>query len=685
MSLADEEGASAEALPLDAARRRLAALLLGSPWAGAAWAADAAGKAGGNATSKAAGQVGAPAGPAASAAAPGSAADGAAWTGRWVHAFAAYGPPKYGADFPHFDYVNPNAPKGGMVRLRFPDRRSSFDKYNPWTTRGNAPAGILIWMVESLGHLVQDEPSTVYGLLAESIFVAPDFSSVSFRLNPKARFTNGDGVTAADVVHSYTMLASKGASASYQNVVIGIAKVVALDERTVRFDFKERARDQVFIAALMPVFSRKWGAGKPFDQVTQELPITSGAYLIDKAEMPRRIEYKLNPDYWARDLPVRRGHYNFGRLVYRAYQDHAVAREAFKAHEFDLMKEYGGRSWVRLHAGPKWEDGRILKRPLETSFGQGLQACRLNLRRPIFQDIRVREALDWSYDFDTSNRTGVYKRAYSVFTNSEFAAEGLPSAAELALLEPFRAELPARVYGPAYRPPRTDRDPQRLRANLLRARTLLEEAGWKLDAAGTLRNARGEAFVIEYLTPRESGIEDWQHNLKKLGIEMKERIVDFALYRRRLETFDFDMVVIVEGDFTLPAAAELKGGYGSKAAGEDGSSNFSGVKSRAVDAMIEAIGAAETMVQLRDAARAMDRVVMWSHFVVPELYTNMENVSYWNQFGQPKVAAKYFSADFMISGFVEFGPWPLWCWWDARIEANAATVPAVPARTTPRT
>ena len=678
--MSDEAGDAGEA-GLDGARRRLAALLLGAPWAGAGWAAAAAPAAAASGRNGAPGVQGAPGGPGPVA---GAAADSSAYTGRWVHAFAAYGPPKYGPDFPHFEYVNPNAPKGGTVRLRFPDRRSSFDKYNPWTTRGNAPAGILIWMVESLCHLAQDEPSTMYGLLAESLNVAPDFGSVSFRLNPKARFSNGDAVTAADVVHSHAMLSSKGASPAYQNVVVGIERVVALDERTVRFDFREKTRDQVFVAGMMPVFSRKWGGGKPFDQVAQELPITSGAYVIDKVEMPRRIEYRLNRDYWARDLPVRRGHFNFERLIYRAYQDHAVAREAFKAGEFDLMKEYGARSWLRLHAGPKWEDGRIVKRPLETAFGQGLQSIHLNLRRPVFQDIRVREALDWAYDFDTLNRTGVYKRAESVFSNSEFAARGTPSEGELRLLEPFRAELPAKVFGPAYRAPRTGRDPRRLRENLLRARALLDEAGWKLDADGTLRNAKGEALVIEYLTPREAGIEDWQHNLKKLGIELKGRIVDFALYRRRLEKYDFDMVTIVEGDFTLPSAAELKVLYGSKAADEEGNNNYRGIKSRAVDAMLEAIAVAQTLEQLRDAARALDRIVMWSHFQVPDLYGNTENVSYWNKFGVPKVPAKYFSADFLISGFVEFGPWPLWCWWDARLEANPAAAPGAPARTTPK-
>ncbi len=265
-----------------------------------------------------------------------------------------------------------------------------------------------------------------------------------------------------------------------------------------------------------------------------------------------------------------------------------MAREAFKAGEFDIFKEYSGRTWVRQHKGVKWDDGRIIKDLFETSVGQGLQAYQLNLRRPLFQDIRVREALGWTYDFDTINRLGLYKRADSLFNNSDFAAEGLPTPGELKLLEPFRAELPPAVFGPAYEAPTTGRDPKRLRQNLLKARELLEQAGWKLAPDGKLRNAQGEAFEFEYLSPGEPGrMTDWQANLEKLGITMKERNVDFALYRRRLEEYDFDMIAIAGGDFTLPDATGLLTAFGSKSADEKGNNNFRGVKSRAVDHLIE--------------------------------------------------------------------------------------------------
>ena len=656
---------------LNRTRRQLTTLLVATPLAGRLSAAP----------DPAAGSAVAAVAVAATAATAATATDGGGdYTGRWVHAFAAYGAPKYGPDFTHFDYVNPDAPKGGTLKLKNPDRRSSFDKYNPWTTRGNAPAGVLIWMVEGLAHLGQDEPMSMYGLLAEAMLVAPDFSAITFRINPLARFNNGDPVTAEDVRHSLLMLAGKGAQPSYQTQVAGIERAVVVDSRTVRFELRDKTREQVFIAGTMPVFSRKWGqaAGwvqgaevRPFDQIVTEYPITSGPYLIEKAEMPRRIEFRINPDYWGKRLAVRRGHFNFNRVVYRMYTDDAVAREAFKAGEFDLMKEYRSRSWVRQHAGVKWDDKRIVKAPMPLRYGYYQQAYQLNLRRPFLQDARVREALGYTYDFETINKTKMFKRVSSMFSNSEFAAQGAPGAGELALLEPFRAELPPRVFGPAFVAPRTDGGPDGLRRNLLKARDLLDAAGWKLDAGGTLRNPKGEAFVIEYMEPYAGNLVDWQSNCRKLGIELKQRTVDFALYRRRLQQFDFDMVTIVEGRFTLPQGATLAGIYGSKAADEPGNNNLRGVKSKAVDALLDVMMRAGTVAELRDAARALDRVVMWNFWQIPDLYAGVENVSHWNRFGKPATMAHYFQADTLINGFMDHAPWPLWTWWDRSLEKKA--------------
>ena len=623
--------------------------------------------------------------PAASAPPPAAISTAPVETGRWVHALSAYQPPKYPSGFDHFDYANPDAPKGGVLKLANPDRRSSFDKFNPYTLKGVAPAAMTMFVFESLTVASLDEPQAMYGLLAESIWVAPDLSSISFRLNPLARFTNGDAVTPEDVVHSFRQISGKLAAPTYQTAYAGVDRAVVVDPRTVRFDLKERKLDLLFTVGGLPVFSRKWGqaggpsagpsgpsgsAAKKFDQLISEPPIASGPYLIDKVEMPRRLELRRNPDYWARDLGARRGFFNFDRIVYRMYKDDAVKREAFKAGEFDLLKEYRASAFARQHQGAKWRDGRIVKQTLEVGTGSMLQAMDFNLRRPKFQDIRVREAIMRAWDFENYNRYGTFKRANSMFNNTEFAAQGEPSADELKLLEPHRAELPPQVFGPAFRAPRNDTGPNALRDNLRRARDLLDEAGWKVAPDGRLRNAAGEAFTIEYLEPSAVGRNvAFQRNLDKLGITLTERLVDYALYRRRLESFDYEMITIVEGKFTLPNASDLESLYASAGADEPGSNNFRGVKSAAVDALIKHIAAATTLAELRAASHALDRVVMWSHWQIPQLFANGEPVSYWNKFGRPGVAAKHFSIDSYAGD--SSAPWPLWTWWDKSLDKSA--------------
>ena len=586
----------------------------------------------------------------------------------WTHAFAAYGEPKYPRGFAHFEYTDPAAPTGGTLYLRNPDRRTSFDKFNPFTVKGNAPAGLMLFMFEPLCVMAGDETSTMYGLLAEELLVAPDRSSVTFRLHPKARFYNGDPVTAADVKHSFDQQAGPYADPGSQSALAAVEKAVVLDERTVRFDLKDKTKDTVFTVGTLSIFSRKWGAGPDgklprFDEIVTPYPITSGPYTIAEVNSGRRIVFKRNPAWWARELGVRRGCYNFDTIVYRYYLDNTVAREAFKAGEFDIFKEYGGRSWVRQHKGPKWDDGRIVKDLFETAAGKGMQSYILNLRRPIFADRRVRKALDYTYDFDTINRLRLFKRCSSLFNNSEFAAQGLPSPGELKLLEPFRAELPPEVFGPPYAPPTTGMDPKRLRANLLKARELFAQAGWKLGEGGRLRNAKGEPFEFEYLSPGEGRtMPEWDGNLQKLGITMKIRSVDFALYRRRLEEYDFDVITIVEGAFSLPSAADYVTFYSSKSADEKGNNNFRGVKSPAVDHALEAMNRATTLEDFRDATRALDRIVMWNHWQIPELYGDDEPMSYWNKFGIPAVRPKFFTADLPPDVDPQL-PWPLVTWW----------------------
>jgi len=586
----------------------------------------------------------------------------------WVHAYATFGEPRYPPGFDHFEYADPNAPKGGTLRLKNPDRRTSFDKYNPFTTRGNSPGGLVILTFETLAILSGDEPQTMYGVVAEAMQIAPDKSWIAFRIDPKARFTNGDPVTAEDVKYSFESMSGKFASPTYQSVFEGVARATVLDTRTIRFDMREPSEDALFaLGTNLYVFSKKWGAGpdgkpKKFDEIVTELPIATGPYKIGAIDPGRRIEFDRDPDYWARDLAVRRGFFNFDRVVYRYYKDDTVATEAFKAGEYDIVRVYGARTWNRQHKGPKWDDGRIRKELFETGFGQHMQAYDFNLRRPIFQDIRVREAIGLAYDFDTlNNRYKMFKRADSMFNNSEFAAEGLPSEAELKLLEPYRSELPTEVFGPPYRAPRTDGDAHMLRANLLKARALLEAAGWKIAADGKLRNAKGEAFEFEYLSPQEgSRMVDWEKNLAKLGITMKLRTVDYALYKRRLENYDFDLIEIVEGRFTLPSPTDYQRLYGSKSADEKGNNNFRGVKSAAVDHIVEVMNNAKTIDELRTATRALDRVVMWNYWQVPDLYFSRLPTSFWDKFGRPKVMPKYYSIDSPTDLQLA---WPIVTWW----------------------
>ena len=608
----------------------------------------------------------------------------------WVHAYANFGTPKYPKDFDHFEYAEPAATKGGTLALRNPDRRSSFDKFNYFTLQGNPPAGMSIFMLETLTVLSADEPRTMYGLLAQEMLIAADKSSIAFRLNPLARFSNGDAVTATDVKYSFDSLAGKYAAPAYIATYAGVRRAVVLDDRSIRFDLTEKSSDMLFKLGALPVFSHQWGlkadgTHERFDKIVTDYPLTSGPYTIAAADSGRRIEFKRNPGYWASDLPARRGFFNFDRVVYRYYQDEDVSTEAFKAGEFDIARAYAARVWMRQHIGPKWRDGRIAKQAFASGTGQGLQSYQLNLRRPMFQDIRVREALVLSYDFETTNRYRLFKRANSMFNNSVFAAVGLPSAGELRLLEPYRNSLPPKVFGEPYVAPRTDTDAGALRRNLIAARSLLQAAGWRLAADGMLRNANGEAFTIEYLAPGDSSNQErlnaWAQNLAKLGIRFSVRNVDYALYDRRLQEYDFDVITIAEGAFSLPSAADYLTGYGSRSADEKGNNNLRGVKSAAVDHVVEAMNRATTMVDFRDACRALDRIVMWSYWQVPELYSDLEPISYWNKFAIPAVRPKFFTADLAPDVDPQL-PWPITTWWlkgtRPPVAPLARTVPVAP-------
>lgn len=580
-----------------------------------------------------------------------------------VYAIAQYGEPKYPQGFAHFDYVNPAAPKGGTLVLANPDRLTSFDKFNPFTMRGNAAPGLGM-MLESLTTGSMDEVASAYGLLADDIRIAPDALSVTFHINPRAHFSNGDPVTANDVKFSLDTLKSRQAAPSMQAYFSEIARAVVVDPATIRFEFKSNNRELPLIAGGMPVFSHKWGVRPDgtrlaFDQIAFEQPIGSGPYVIDRYSNGRTITYKLDPNYWGKDLPVRVGTNNFERITYKLYSDDVARLEAFKAGEYDALVENVSRNWVRRDVGKRFDSGELVKREFPQHNGTGMQGFVMNLRKPVFQDVRVRKALDLALDFQWLNRMlfySQYRRLDSWFANTPLQPKGLPSPGELALLEPWRKSLDPAVFGPPPVQPVTT-PPGSLRANLIEARQLLAQAGWTYRD-GALRNAKGEPFEFEVLDDTAASSQwapimaQYSQALARLGIRVNYRSVDFALYQKRLDAFDFDMTTIKFPDVQVPGAEQVDR-FGSKAADESGSGNLIGVKSPAVDAILKALTQAQTLPQLLDATHALDRVLMHGYYVVPQWYSATHRVAYRKSLAYPPTLPLYYGA----------GDWIISTWW----------------------
>ncbi|HDR8956067.1 extracellular solute-binding protein [Burkholderia vietnamiensis] len=578
-----------------------------------------------------------------------------------AYAIAQYGEPKYPPGFKHFDYVNADAPKGGTLVLANPNRLTSFDKFNPFTMRGNSAPGIDM-LFESLATGSMDEPSSAYGLLADDIDIAADRRSVTFHLNPRARFSNGDAVTADDVKFSFDTLKSKQAAPQFAAYFAEITKAVVVDRATVRFEFRSANRELPLIAGGVPVFSRKWGLRAdgsriPFDQLAFEQPIGSGPYLIERYDNGRTITYRRNPAYWGADLPVRVGTNNFEHIVYKLYGDGVARLEAFKAGEYDVLVEYIARNWARRDVGKRFDSGELVKREFRQHNGAGMQGFFMNLRRPLFRDVRVREALDLAFDFEWLNRQlfyGAYTRLDSYFADTDLQATGTPGAGELKLLEPLRAQLDPAVFGPMVTQPSTN-PPGSLRANLLKARTLLAQAGWTYRD-GALRNARGEPFRFEILDDSGAAMEGivtaYQRNLAKLGIDARFRTADYALLQKRLDAFDYDMTTVRLPGVQVPGAEQYSR-YASKFADEPGSDNLIGLKSPAVDALLHALGTAQTRDELLDATHALDRVLMHGYYAVPQWYSTTHRIAYKRSLGYPQTLPLYYSAE----------GWVVSTWW----------------------
>ena len=591
-----------------------------------------------------------------------------AFPGWAEHGYALWGDLKYPAGFEQFDYVRRDAPKGGELRLVSNQRTSTFDKYNPFTMRGNAPAYLSAMMFDALLAGSQDETGSGYGLLAQDVSVADDGLSVTFRLRPEARFHNGDPVLAADVKHSYDTLVGPHTSPGYKTLLHDVAGVDVLGERAVRFRFRQANRELPLTVGGLPIFSRKWGVengvAKSFDKVVMDIPIGSGPYRIGPVKFGKDITYVRDPDYWARDLNVRRGTNNFERITVKIYKDNTARLEAFKAGEFDLMRFFSAGDWARRVTGKRFDTGELVKVEFKHGLPSGFQSYVLNTRRPMLQDVRVREALGLAFDFQWMNRQmfyNSYQRVNGLFGNTECAATGVPSAQELALLEPWRGKVPDAVFGPMAVPPRTDGDAS-LRGNLRKAKALLNAAGWAVRD-GKLRNAKGDAFVLEYLDSNESGarvVTPWARNLEKIGVVLEFRPVDFALYQQRLQKFNFDITSIAYPGTNNPGQ-EYADLFGSKAADIEDSGNLAGVKSAAIDALVARMVGASSKADLLPACRALDRVVSHEHLLIPQWTASTHRMAYnaW-RLARPAATAQYPQG---MPPYAQGETWAIETWW----------------------
>ena len=561
--------------------------------------------------------------------------------------------PKYQKDFSHFNYVNPDAKKGGkLVLYGF----GTFDSLNPYILKGISVRGLGQLVFETLTEKSLDEPFSVYGLLADDIQLAEDKLSVVYRINKKARFSDGSIVTANDVKYSVDLLLSEKSHPQYRFYFADIKAVKVLGKYRIRFDFKKVNPELHLIIGDLPIFSKKWVGKASFDKLTEAKPISSGPYIVDSFDLGKNVTYKRNPNYWAKDLPVRRGMFNYDEVVIKYYKDQTVALEAFKSGEFDFFAENHSKRWARDHNGPKYDSGEVVKKILTQKNNAGMQGFILNTRRELFKDKNVRRAITLAMDFEWSNKHlfyNQYTRCESFFSNSELAATGLPDGDELALLNKYRKQLPAELFTKEWRAPSTKK-PSSLRNNLRQASRLLKQAGWKVKN-GQLINQEGKVFSFEVLLIQkgfERIIAPFARNLKRLGIEVNYRTVDASLYQRRIDKYDFDMVVS-----SFPASQspgnELFSMFHSTAADKKGSRNLAGIKDPVVDALIEKIVSSDTRKDLVIATKALDRVLLFGEYMVPNWYINVHRVAYWTKFGIPKNTPLYYDPD----------NWMIKSWW----------------------
>ncbi len=558
------------------------------------------------------------------------------------HALSVFGNVKYEKDFTHFDYVNPNAPKGGTTKLH---SSGGFDSLNPFIVKGLSAPGLSM-MFESLMVGALDEPQSYYGLIADSVDLADDKASISFTLHPKAAWHDGSPITVEDVIFSLKVLKEKG-DPYYRLQYKPITTAKKTGKRRVTFTFIDGSnRDLPFTVASMPILSKSYYDTVDFEKSTLTPPMASGPYTIGDVDANRTISYKRAGNYWGNNIPTRKGHYNFDTIRFDVYRDETVGLEAFKAGEYDLREEYIARNWATAYDIPAVKDGRIVKNNVPHAIPRGMQGFVINLRKSKFKDARVREAIGMSMDFAWMNRAlfyGAYERNDSFFQNTQFAATGLPSKGELALLEPFRDQLPPALFTSEYHPAQTDGSGNN-RDNLLRAQTLLNEAGWKLVDGKRIHKDTGEELTVEFMMRQrtfERVIAPMRKDLKRLGIKSNFRLVDDSQYQKRVEAKDFDIISQWWNIGVIYPGNEQRQYWHSSQANVPASNNLSGIESPVVDMLLGKLDAAQTEEELRPAARALDRVLLWEHVFIPHWHISSFRTAYWNKFGIPKTRPLY--------------------------------------------
>ncbi|HEU0117237.1 MAG TPA: extracellular solute-binding protein [Alphaproteobacteria bacterium] len=554
---------------------------------------------------------------------------------------ALHGAPKYPADFQHFEYVNPDAPKGGQIRL---EGLGTFDTINPFTLKGVSADGAGA-LFETLMIRSLDEPFSQYGWVAETVTVAPDRGWVSYKLRPEAKFWDGSPITPDDVIFSFETLRDKG-HPSYRSYYKDVVKAEKIGDREVKFTFKDTTNTELpLIMGELPVLSKKYWTGKDFGATTLDASImSSGPYKIGDLQQGRSITFARVKDWWAKDLPVNKGRYNYDSIHYDYYRDATVALEAFFAGRYDYRFENIAKHWALDYNTPAVKQGLIKRQELKNELPAGMQAFVFNTRRDIFKDPRVREALGYAFDFEWSNKNaayGAYTRTKSYFDNSELAATGLPSPAELKILEPFKGKIPDAVFTQEFKVPTTDGSGDN-RENMRKATELLKAAGWNLKD-GKLVNAEGKPFTFEIIDAEpmfERWVQPFLRNLERLGVQATFRIVDTAQMQNRLDDFDFDMTITVFGE-SLSPGNEQYDYWASNKADVKGSRNLIGVRDPVVDALIDKLVHVNSREDLVTITHALDRVLLWNYYVIPQWHIGTYRIAYWDMFAQPAIAPKY--------------------------------------------